>query len=180
MFSIGDSFIYGSNCICKLTKVQKRCMNHETHLYYILKPVFDPQSTVYIPVGNKKLEAKMRRLLSADEVYTLIDEIPCKSALWIEEENQRKEYYTQVLASGDRTQLIGIIKAVFYHQQKLKARGKKLHLSDERFMKEAEKTLYDEFAYVLGISREEILPFLHQRIEQQTLEQEGGGGIVQM
>jgi CarD family transcriptional regulator len=33
-------------------------------------------------------------------------------------------------------------------------------MSDEQFMRDAEKILYDEFAYVLGIKREDILPFI--------------------
>jgi CarD family transcriptional regulator len=51
------------------------------------------------------------------------------------------------------------------HQQELKEKGKKLRVSDERFLKDAEKVLYDEFAHVLDIKREEVLPFIFEQIE---------------
>ena len=58
-----------------------------------------------------------------------------------------------------------MIKALYHHQQVRQAQGKKLHVSDERFLKEAERTLYDEFALVLHISQEQVLPFILDQIE---------------
>ena len=63
-------------------------------------------------------------------------------------------------------ELIQMIKALYFHKQKREADGKNLYLSDERFFKEAERILYDEFQYVLNIKREELLPFIFQKIEE--------------
>lgn len=38
-------------------------------------------------------------------------------------------------------------------------------MSDERFLKEAEKMLYDEFALVLNIREDEVLPFIMKQID---------------
>lgn len=43
--------------------------------------------------------------------------------------------------------------------------GKHLYISDERFLKEAEKILYDEFQFVLKLQKNEVLPFIVQKIE---------------
>lgn len=167
MFDIGESLIYGASGICQLEDILERDINQETRRCYVLRPVYEAGSTLYVPVGSEKLEAKMRPLLCREEVYALIDEMPQEDADWIENENQRRESYTQALASGDRTQLVQLIKTVFARQQELRAAGRKLRMSDERFMKDAERALYDEFAYVLGMAREEVFPFICQRLGQE-------------
>jgi CarD family transcriptional regulator len=83
----------------------------------------------------------------------------------VENDNERKDLYRKILAGNDRTSLIRMIKSLYSHQVVQKAKGKKLHMQDERFMKEAETVLYDEFAHVLSIKREEVLPFIAQQIE---------------
>ncbi len=42
---------------------------------------------------------------------------------------------------------------------------KKLHVADENAMKDSEKMLYDEFAYVLKIERSEIIPYITEQLE---------------
>lgn len=169
MFEIGESFIYGSSGICKLEEIQERNINSQQRLCYVLHPVYEANSTLYIPVGNEKLEAKMRRLLCPEEIYRLIDAMPGQEGDWIENENQRRDCYSQMLASGDRIQLVQLLKGLFLRQQELRAAGRKLRMSDERFMKDAERMLYDEFAYVLGIPRENVFSFICGRIGPEAL-----------
>ena len=45
-------------------------------------------------------------------------------------------------------------------------------------MKDAEKMLYDEFAYVLGIKREDVLPFIMARLEEGIQNHESGDGNI--
>ena len=54
----------------------------------------------------------------------------------------------------------------YIDQQKLKLKeaGKKLHTSDEQFFREAEKVIYDEFALVLNLRYDEVLPFIVKEI----------------
>lgn len=42
---------------------------------------------------------------------------------------------------------------------------KRLHISDESFLKDAEKLLYEEFAHVLNITKDQVLPFIMRQIE---------------
>ena len=49
----------------------------------------------------------------------------------------------------------------------MKGNGKHLRAADERFFKEAERMLYDEFALVLGMEPEEVLPFILERIQDE-------------
>ena len=58
-----------------------------------------------------------------------------------------------------------LIRMIYLHQKSLQHTNKKLHLADERAMKEAETMLYDEFAYVLNLRPEQVIDFIAQRIQ---------------
>jgi CarD family transcriptional regulator len=166
MLSVGDTFIYSGHGILELTDIREMNEDNETRLYYVLKPVLGNSFTLYVPVGNENLEAKMRRLLNADEVHKFIGEMPGKDSVWIEDENERRQFYKEALSNGDRDSLVRLIKSVFLRKRELNAAGRKLHTTDEQFMKDAEKILYDEFAYVLGIKREDVMPFILSQLEE--------------
>lgn len=165
MYQINDTIIYGTNGICKIIDITDKNFSGKKAEYFILKPLNNQASTIYVPVNNEDLKKKMRRILSPSEIYQIIHDMPMEESIWIENENERKEKYKEMIARGDRRELVKIIKALYTHQQQLQAKGKKLHVADERFFKEAEKLLYEEFAIVLNIKPEEVLPFLLEQIQ---------------
>lgn len=164
-FSLGDTVLYGVHGVCKIASMEEKTMGGETRAYYVLKPVYEENSTVYIPVDNEALKAKLKRILSPEEIYALIRSMPEEDSIWVEDEAQRKDRYQKILAKGDRAELIRLIKTLYLHSQSQTEKRKKLHISDEHFMKEAEKMLYEEFAHVLCISREQVLPFIMEQIQ---------------
>lgn len=178
MVSVGDTIIYGGHGVCKIDGIREMTVTDETFPYYVLKPVFEPALTIYIKVGNEQCESKMRRVLSAEEIRSLIEQMPDEGTIWEPEENERKKRYKEILDGSDRVALVKLIKTLYLRGEELKAsgKGKKLHASDERFLKDAEKTLYDEFAHVLDIKRDEVLPFICRQIEVAIKSAEGGSG----
>ncbi|MEY8355333.1 CarD family transcriptional regulator [Lachnospiraceae bacterium 54-53] len=163
--NIGDVIIYGSHGICKVTGLQDMCMDEKIRPYYVLKPVFHTASTVYISVIRDRRKTEIRRILSADEIFSLVKKMSGKDFIWITDNRKRKELYGQILADGDRYELVKMIKTLRWHKQELKNSNKdrKLQISDEDFLKNAEKTLCEEFAYVLNIKREEVIPFIYEQ-----------------
>ena len=165
MFKVNDTIMYGTQGICKIVEITEKDFMGAKKEYYVLKPINDPGATLFAPVNNAKIKAKMRRVLSEKEIYELIETIPYEEANWISNENERKEKYKSIIASGDRAELIKMIKALYFHRKEREADGKHLYLSDERFFKDAERILYDEFQYVLKIRKEELMNFIFSRIE---------------
>ena len=166
MFQINDTVMYGIHGVCKIEDITLKEFMGTSKEYYVLKPINDSTATLYVPVRNEKIAGKMRKILSQQEVYHLIETMPQKEATWFQNENQRKEQYKMIIARGDHGELISLIKAIYLQKQKREAEGKHLYISDERFFKEAERILYDEFQYVLNIKREELLPLIFSKIEQ--------------
>ena len=171
-YAIGDTVMYATQGVCRIVDIEKKEFAGVTAEYYVLKPVYTPNSTVYVPLANGTLTGRMRRLLSKEEVGALIQAMPQEPSVWIADENARKESHREVLAKGDHRQLIQAIKSVYLHRKELQEQGRKLHMTDERFFKEAEKMLYDEFALVLGIQPDQVLPFILSRIDQEGSGQE--------
>jgi len=168
MYETNEFVLYGAHGVCEVAEITEKELNGSAVEYYVLKPVYDPNSTIFVPLHNAKLTDKMRYVLSAEEIYELIQEMPDENTIWIEEESKRREQYKKILEVGDRKGLVCLIKTLYLRQQKLKEGGKKLHMAEDRFMKDAEKMLFEEFAHVLTIERDQVLPFIMDQMEEKV------------
>lgn len=164
-YRVNDIVMYASQGVCKITEIAKQEFNGRQVDYYTLKPIYNDNLFIYVPADNKELTGKMRKVLSKEEIYAMIKALPEEKTEWIENENLRKEEFRKNISQGDRKALIAMIKALYLHREKLYSQGKKMHVSDERFFKEAEKILYDEFALVLNIEIDQVVPFIIRQIE---------------
>ena len=164
MYHVNDTLLYGLHGVCRVADITQREWNGKRVDYYVLQPVYSDGSTFYVPVQGKTVAAKLRRALSAEEIRALIREMPREEVLWFDNEVERREKYKEMLARGDRRELVGIIKALHLHQQEQQAKGRHLHLSDEGFFRQAERLLYDEFALALGIQPDQVLPYILEEL----------------
>ena len=166
MANIGDFVVYGNSGICEISGSEVKIIAGRKFTYYVLKPVYDKKATVFVPSDNQALCDKMRKPLTKEEICNIIDSISKQECVWVENESDRKTQYREVISSGDRTELIKLVKTLYLHQSKQFEKGKKLHIADEKFLTTAERLLYDEFAFVLGIERDSVIDFITSRIDK--------------
>ena len=166
MFKENDMVVYGSHGVCKIVGTTEKDFNKEKKMYFVLRPVNNNSSTFFVPYDNEKLISKMRKILSAEEINRLIDSMPNEKANWIDNENERKEKYRSIISEGDHIELIKMIKAIFIEKKERALNKKRLHASDERFLKDAEQLLYGEFQYVLNLSDDQLMTYIFDRIEK--------------
>ncbi len=167
MFQVNDVIVYGTQGVCKITGKEEKSISGKKRTYFVLQPVNEKGATIFVPTDNELALKKMRRLLTEEEIHKLIDSMPEQSTVWEENENQRKERYKSILAKGDHLEMIQMIKAIYTHKIKREAEGKRLHISDDRFFKDAEQILYNEFQYVLGLSdKENMMSYIFARLEK--------------
>ncbi|MBE5937802.1 MAG: CarD family transcriptional regulator [Lachnospiraceae bacterium] len=166
MFEINDAVIYGNQGLCKIEEIGERDFTGVKRVYYVMRPVYQSSSTIYVPIDNEMSVSRMKKILSVEEIKELICNMPQENTKWIENDSVRKEKFRQILKEGSRSDLIGLIRAVYFHKRDIEEKGKKLHIADENAMKEAEKLLYDEFAYVLQIERTEVLNYIISSFEK--------------
>ena len=165
MFEINDVVIYGTQGVCKIVGIEEQKIDGESKTYFVLKPMDDRGATCYVPTWNNKALAKIRKVMTKQDVDALIDSIPSRTPTWIANEKERKEVYKNILASGDHASIISMVQALYLRKKEREAEGKRLHMSDEYFMKDAEQLLYNEWQYVLNVDKPELMAYILERIE---------------
>lgn len=170
MYKEGDLVQYGVNGVCRVIQIREESFGGQKEMYYILTPLTHRGSTVYVPLSNEKLVGKMRRVLQPEEIYAIIDAMPDEKADWIEDSAARKETFRTILKSGDCFRIMKMIKSIYLHRQALLENGKKLPAGDEQLFREAENILYAEFALVLHIQKDEVVPFIAKELDMKMRE----------
>ena len=165
MFCTDEVIIYGGYSICKIAEITQKELDGKMVDYYVLKPIFNPESTVFVPANNEILKKKMHTVICKEAAYDLIKSMPQVEQIWIDNENKRKELYRNILAKRERTEVIGLIKALHIHQQQQAEKKRRLHIADERFLKEAEKTLCEELAFVLEMAPEDVPNLIRTQVQ---------------
>ena len=166
MFQINDVVVYGSQGVCEIIGIDEKKIDGVIKKYFVLKPKNDKGATFYVPTWNEKAWGKMRKVMTKKDVNALIDSMPGRTPIWIVNENERKEAYKKILASGDQAAIISMVQAIFSHKKEREAEGKRLHMSDEYFMKDAEQILYNEWQYVLNVDKAGLMAYIFERIER--------------
>jgi CarD family transcriptional regulator len=163
MFSIDDYVIYNAMGVYKIVdiRVEENISGDETQ-YYIMEPAYGNNLTIKTPVDNRKV--MMRKILSKDEVMSLIESLPDQETVWIDNDRQRSERFKAVLKTGDCEKWVKLIKSIYQKKQERKAAGKKLMKADEEIMKTAEKNLCEEFAVALDISPDQVVSYIMDHV----------------
>ena len=167
MFKVNDVIIYGTQGVCRISGIEEKKVGGTKKHFYVLEPVDGNGPTIFAPTGNENILKKMRSLLSEEEINRLIDSMPDGKTVWIPNVNERRELYKTLLADGNHAALIQMIKTLYARKKEREADGKRLHVMDENFFKDAERILYHEFQYVLKLnSKAELMQYIFSRIEK--------------
>lgn len=165
MFQIGETVLYGTEGVCRITEVMQMKCGGTRAEYYVLKPIYRGGATIYVPLGNERLLERMRRVLSAQEIDELLQSVTQEELAWIDDANERRQEYAKILTAGDRRDIVRLIRALYLRRQALVSVGKHLRTSDEQLLRDAEKLLNDEFALVLNIPQHEVPEYIRRHIE---------------
>lgn len=166
MFEIGDYVIYGFNGIClvkDITHPDMSCSSEDT-LYYLLMPIEDKESRVYVPVDNDRV--KVRRVLTDCEAWKLIDEIPQIGEMTVQNDKMREGAYKAAMKTGDCREWVSIIKTSYGRKQDRLRQGKKATATDDKYLKQAKESLYSELAFAIGREKGEMEAIIAQRMEE--------------
>jgi CarD family transcriptional regulator len=174
VFSVGDKVIYGSKIVCRFNGIADKGFDNKTRRYYVLKPIFENASTIFLPVDGDEVE-KLRRPLLIEEIYLSIKEITYEDTMWTDNANEREERYKQLLAEDDHVIILKLIVTLYLRKE----RGEKLNKSDELTFKNAMQVLCDELAYILNVKHAQVFPFIFEEIKTgaRNLQKRIGGNV---
>lgn len=156
MFNVGEVVFYGAQGICKIDGVETKQIGKISADYYILKPVFNESTAVFVPVNNEMLTSKMQSVLTKAQADELIENASSADIIEADCENQKREVYKLIISGGDRQKLVSLIKTIRTEHKKRSQNGKRLNINDEQTLRKAENLLYNELAYVYGVEPENV------------------------
>lgn len=160
MYNIGDRVVYGIHGVCQILCQEERTVDRKKVLYLVLEPLEQAGARFYIPAHNQAALSKLRPVLSRQELDALLASEAVRRDHWVEDENQRKQRYRELINSGDRAALICMVGSLYRHKEAQTAAGRKFHLCDENFLRDAEKLLNSEFSLVLHIPADQVQAYI--------------------
>lgn len=157
---IGTYVMYGKTGVC-LVK-EKTTISGEQ--YYVLGPVSDSRSSVYVPCDNETLVARMCPLLTREEIDRLLSRADEVRMTWIDDRNERGLLYRTILGGGDRRERIRLLCCLMRKKVERMEIGKRLSTMDESTLQECVRLVQEEFSMVLGIEKSEVGPYIQERL----------------
>ena len=87
MFQIGDQVVYGPEGVCRVERIETLRVNRKKAAYYVLSPIHREGATIYVPVENEQLTARMHRILTEEELAALLQAAASDAPLWLDDAN---------------------------------------------------------------------------------------------
>ena len=167
MFQLGQMVVYGAHGVCRIVEEEKRIVDRKQVVYLVLEPVGNNGSRFLVPSQNAVAMGKLKPILSQEELESLLRADAALTDNWISNEALRKQTYHELIHSADRAKLIGMVRSLYRFKAAQTAAGKKCHVSDENFLRDAEKLLASELSVVMQISFEGARNYLRTQLQSE-------------
>ena len=131
MLEPGQTVLYGTEGICTIEAIETLRIGRKRSKYYVLRPVYRTRATIYVPTDNELLCSRMRPVLSEPEIESLLQSAAGESISWIDDPNERKQVFAQILSGGDRRRVLHLIRMLYVRRRELQKNGKHLRIADE-------------------------------------------------
>ena len=165
MYQIGDCVVYGVHGVCRVIGMEKQLVNRKRSLYMVLQPLAQTESRFYLPTENPTAMAKLKTVMTKEALVELLASDQVRQEEWIPDENRRKQYYRELIGSGDRVSLMRMITNLYRYKQTQLDAGRKFHQSDDNFLRDAERLLSSEIALVMELSQEDARNYLREQLK---------------
>lgn len=164
MYAVGDYVVYGIHGVCRILDLQEQCAGTHRKMYYVLEPMDQSGAKYMLPSDNPIVLAKIRPVMTKEELEKILHSSEVNKGCWVADENKRKQTYRELINGGDRVELIRMIGTLERHKQAQVLAGRKFHLCDENFLKDAKKLIEGEISLVLGIEKQQVGTYIKQAI----------------
>jgi len=164
MYQAGDSVVYGMHGVCDVTDLEEKVIDGKRISYLVLEPVGHPGSRYLVPAHNPAAVGKLRKMLSQAELQALLQSENIRQDCWIRDENLRKQTYRELIAGGDPEKLTAMVYTLYQHKKQQAALGRKVHLCDDNFLRDAEKLLTGEVSVVMELEPEQARQYIRSSL----------------
>ena len=167
MFQVGEQVVYGMHGVCRVADEEKKVIDRKAVTYLVLEPVGQSGSRFLVPTHNAAAMGKLRPMLSKEELDALLSSETVRADGWIRDEGVRKQTYRELISSGDRERLAQMVHTLYAHKAAQQAAGRKVHLCDDNFLRDAEKLLVSEAAIVLEMDQDKAKQYIRNKLKEE-------------
>lgn len=164
-YSVGEQVVYGSHGVCAIVDIETRRLDKRQVRYYVLEQIDHSGCRFYVPSENEAAVSKIRRVMSEQQVKELLSSSEVHSSAWVEDENLRKQRYKELIGGTDLPALINMVHCLHIHRQNQTQAGKKFHICDENFLRDAQKLLEGELSVALQMPQDQVSEYIKQYFE---------------
>lgn len=171
MFQIGEMVSYGATGICTVEDIRMESLSRagtRKQEYYILRPAATPSCVTYVPTGNAALTAKLRPILTKQEIDAMIDSVRDQRLAWIDDTRRRADAFGQILAGGISGELLKLIACLYLEKKARQRTGRRFGVTDEKLLTTAERMVSEELSYTLQIPQNRVSAYIAERMGEQT------------
>lgn len=168
MYQVGEKVVYGIHGVCRVVDQEERVIDRKHVTYLALEPMSQDGSRYLVPTHNETAMSKIRHMLSRNELESLMDSEEVHADGWIRDENQRKQAYRELINSGDRARIMKMVHTLYRHKDAQAAAGRKCHLCDENFLRDAEKLLVSEVSIVLELEPDQARQYIRNKLKKEA------------
>jgi CarD family transcriptional regulator len=162
--SIGDLVVYRNNGIYRIIDIRnEKFFGIDGRTYYVLCSVCDKNSFVYIPKDAVDMKLTMRHILSRDDIDDAINKAENSSNKWHDDVRERTRYFDRLFDSGSCSDILWVFKVLSLYRDETENEHRRFYASDERLLDAAEKIIIEEFSFVLGIDKDEVVKYITDR-----------------
>ena len=165
MYQIGQLLVYGVHGVCHVLDEEQRTVDRKKVTYLVLEPVGQEGSKFLVPTHNAAAMAKLRPMLKREELEALLESPEIRGEVWVQDENRRKQLYRELIGSGDRERLLAMIQLILRHKEEQLAAGRKCHLCDDNFLRDAEKLIIGEISAVMEMDADRARAYLREKLK---------------
>ncbi|HIU70338.1 MAG TPA: hypothetical protein IAC60_01970 [Candidatus Enterosoma merdigallinarum] len=165
MFSIGDRAIDKRGRIFKIEETMDKDFGDGPAPYFVMTPCFpydfNQGYQCFIPVD--KADSLLRPLLTRKEAEALLAEIKDIPVLRDIGPHERKARFQNIIASGDRHDILQVIVTLIDYREERKSLNKPFSDFDSRLLKTLTSLFKDEMSIVFDMPPEKVAPYIEEK-----------------
>ena len=151
LFQKGDRVVYGTSGIYQIEEIGPIDFGAPDQPYYTLRPLSDKGSLTFVPCNNETLTARLRYLMTREEIETVLKEHLSTPMTWDSDRKTRLVTFRDILTEGRPPELLSLIRCLLLQKKTLEHSGRRLSLSDSETLQIALHSIHSEFSLSLGI-----------------------------
>lgn len=150
MYEVNDVIVYENGGVCRIKEISVPTFLKTEEEYYTMERIGENGGTNYIKIENDKI--LMRSVITKLEAERILLEAPNMNALYHENEKIRDKEFKEIFKGCECDKYIKMLKGIYGERNRRSKIGKRINMSDERYLKRVEKLLGTEFSIVFDVT----------------------------